>query len=199
MGNLALYLLVGILLTLASQGAEGDGSRDHGEECSLRSQVANFFRASGEKGCISAKGLICMSHKCSCSPTSVYETPPPPSSSSDSDSGSSSLSSSAMSFFKKLVRGGSSSSTTTTTPPPPPATATGTGGAVTGGRCAGRAGSPCLNKDSFCVQHAACLGTPISLCGCQGLYSSNAQGFCSKSATVATQALKGITTIFSGK
>ena len=174
--------------------SKSDGQRDFGEACSLRSQVANFFRTQDSpEGCISAKGLICMSHKCVCSPTSVYETPTASSTDSASDS---SLTATGLSYLKKLVRGGSSDSTSSTSNPiVPPAT----GGGVTGGRCAGRAGSPCINANSTCVQHASCHGSPVSLCSCQGIYSNNGSGFCSKSATVATQAFKGITSIISGK
>lgn len=171
-----LVLSLGILHQVSS-----DGQRDYGETCSLRSQIANFFRQNGSaEGCISAKGLVCFNHKCTCAdPTNVYEIPEP----SDSGSTASDIQntvSAASSFLKNLLKGSTTTTTSTTTAPPV---------ATTGGKCVGRAGSPCFTQNSTCVKHAVCEGSP-RMCKCQGIYSSNAQGYCSKTASVINQVIK---------
>lgn len=156
-----------------------DGQRDHGEACSLRSQIANFFRESDSaEGCMSSKGLVCVNHKCVCAdPSNVYEVVTPdsmPSIPSASD-----IASQASKFLKNLVNSG----TTTTTP------ASTNAAAGTPGKCVGRAGSPCFTANSTCVKHATCAGSP-KICKCQGIYSSNTQGYCSKTASVVQQVVK---------
>ncbi|CAL8091501.1 unnamed protein product [Orchesella dallaii] len=168
-----LYLTV--LLCLVNYGST-DGQKDHGETCSLKSQIANFFRENDSaEGCISAKGLVCVNHKCVCAdPSNVYEVVTP-------DNGmpsASDVASQASNFLKNLVK----ISTTTT---PPSTTVAG----VAGGKCVGRAGSPCFTATSTCVKHASCEGNP-KLCKCQGIYSSNAMGYCSKTASVVQQVIK---------
>lgn len=167
---LSIALLFGIV--------HADGQRDHGEACSLRSQIANLFRQNDSaEGCISAKGLVCLNHKCTCAdPSNVYEDPTPDT--TVNIPSASDVASQASKFLKNLVSG----STTTT----PPST---TASAVTGPKCVGRAGSPCFTADSTCVKHAKCEGSP-RMCKCQGIYSSNAQGRCSKTASVVQQVVK---------
>ncbi len=107
---------------------------DHGEACSLRSQIANFFRSNGSaQGCISGKGLVCMSHKCVCAdPTNVYELPEPVGSNMGTDI--SNVASKAGNFLSNLFRGSTTTTSTTVSPP------VSGGGTMTGGKCVGRAG-----------------------------------------------------------
>lgn len=166
---------------------KGDGQRDYGEACSLRSQIANYFRQNdSEQGCMSEKGLVCVSHKCVCDPTSTYVQPTPSSGSSKSGG----VRTSIANFFLKKMLGRSDSSTVA----PPTASPTGT---VNVGRCVGRAGSPCLTENAVCVEHAACQGSP-KICRCQGIYGSTTKGLCSKRARLANEALKRITSGFTG-
>ncbi|XP_021950248.1 uncharacterized protein LOC110847587 [Folsomia candida] len=162
-----------------------DGQKDHGEACSLRSQIADFFRSSNSsKGCISEKGLVCVNHKCTCmDPSNVYEVPEPTESGS-MGSDISSAASAASSFIKNLIRGSTTTTTTTTTPSTPTS-----GAVISGGKCVGRAGSPCFRQNSTCVKHAVCEGSP-RICKCQGIYGSNGSGYCSKTANVVSQVIK---------
>lgn len=171
-----LILSIAVLFGIVHYGYT-DGQRDHGEACSLRSQIANIFRDNDSpEGCISSKGLVCVNHKCVCAdPSNVYEAVTPdsmPSISSISDS----VQTGVVNFFKTKLGG-----STTTTPPPTPA--------ATPGKCVGRAGSPCFTGNSTCVKHATCAGSP-RMCKCQGIYSSNTQGYCSKTASVVQQVVK---------
>ena len=174
-----VVLSLAVLFGIVNYGLT-DGQRDHGETCSLRSQIANFFRDNDSpEGCMSSKGLVCVNHKCVCAdPSNVYEVVTP--STMDSIPSISDIGSSASKFFKNLVGG----STTTVAPS---STASSTGGGA--GKCVGRAGSPCFTGNSTCVKHASCEGNP-RVCKCQGLYSSNAQGRCSKTANLVTQIAK---------
>lgn len=127
---------------------------------------------------MSSKGLVCANHKCVCAdPSNVYEVVTPESSSIPS---ASDVASQASNFLKRLVNGG----TTTTTPPSTTASSS-----TSGGKCVGRAGSPCFTGNSTCVKHASCEGNP-RICKCQGLHSANAQGRCSKTASVVQQVVK---------
>jgi len=173
-----LFLSLAILFGIIHYGFT-DGQRDHGEACSLRSQIANFFRETDSpEGCISAKGLVCANHKCVCAdPSNVYEVVTP--STMDSIPSVSDISSSASKFLKKLVSGASSTTAA-------PATSVPTGGS---GKCVGRAGSPCFTGNSTCVKHASCEGSP-RLCKCQGIYSSDTGGHCSKTASLVQQVVK---------
>jgi hypothetical protein len=55
-----------------------EGSKDHGESCSLIGQLGNFFKSDENddpNGCNSSKGLICnpISSKCICPPSNIWE------------------------------------------------------------------------------------------------------------------------------
>jgi len=190
-----LLILFPLFLLCTVSGVVSDGQRDYGEPCSLRSQIANLFRENDSaEGCMSERGLVCVSHKCTCDPTSIYAQATPSSSGSEASDSSGGVRSTIGNFLLKKFTG--DSGTTTTAPPPQPSAVVSS--PTSGGRCLGRSGSPCLSDKSACVEHATCQGSP-KLCRCQGIYSSGPSGLCSKRATVANEVLKRIAPGFGGR
>lgn len=177
-GILLLIITLQFCLTIAQ--------KDHGEACKLRSQIASLItRSESHEGCNTSKGLVCFNHKCICmDPTNVYELPTEDPPSSSSSSAASSIASSVIGFIKGDKNKNQPAATETST-----IASAATQGK--GGKCVGRAGSPCFTQNSTCVKHAVCEGNP-RLCKCQGIYASNAQGYCSKTASVITQVVKHV-------